>query len=152
MLECLFAYSYSICDQACENQAYLHKLHMFSANFQYAIPSLLYTAVQFAIPTWYSKCPIAFYTHLVSFTNIRSILSNRTHSYKLLHCKNQSKTLLRLMHSWFCRLLKLHFVIFKDTAFISSKSFSINTATVVISMPQCADRQIDRQTDGFSTL
>ena len=55
--------------------------------------------------------------------------------------------MLRLMHSWFCRLLKSHFVIFKDTAFISSKSFSINAE-----LSACHNVQIDRQTDGFSIL
>ena len=32
------------------------------------------------MPKYYSKFPIAFYAHLVSFNNIRSILSNRTYA------------------------------------------------------------------------
>ena len=50
-----------------------------SAYPQLYILSDLYMIIQFAMPKQSFELPIAFYTSLVSFSNIRSILSNRTY-------------------------------------------------------------------------
>ena len=44
------------------------------------MPCLVYMPIKSAMPKYHSKFPIAFYAHLVSFSNIRSILSNRTYT------------------------------------------------------------------------
>ena len=47
------------------------------------MPSLFYMTIQFAIP----KCPIEIYAHVVSFSKVKSTLSNRTYSIKILSQK-----------------------------------------------------------------
>ena len=44
--------------------------------------SLLYMPTQFAVSKY--KSPIAFYEYLVSFSNITSILSNRTDNIEII--------------------------------------------------------------------
>ena len=44
------------------------------------MPCLLYIPIKSAMPKYHSKFPIALYAHLVSFSNIKSILSNRTYT------------------------------------------------------------------------
>ena len=48
------------------------------------IPCLVYMPIKSAMPKYCSKFPTAFYTHLVSFGNIRSILSNRTYATEFI--------------------------------------------------------------------
>ena len=43
------------------------------------IPCRVYMTIQSAMPKQSSELPIAFYAHLVNFSNFRSILSNRTY-------------------------------------------------------------------------
>ena len=58
------------------------------------IACLLYMAIQFTMPMQSSKCsiyaPMAFYPCVASFSNIRSILSNRAYSIKIALHKTQS--------------------------------------------------------------
>ena len=52
------------------------------------IPCLVYMTIQSAMPKWSSEPPVAFYARLVSFSNFRSILSNRTYITKFVVSSN----------------------------------------------------------------
>ena len=52
------------------------------------ITYLFHVFIQLAMPEWFPRPPIALYAHLVSVRNIRSILSNRTHSVKFVVLQN----------------------------------------------------------------
>ena len=43
------------------------------------MPCLVYMPIKSAMPKYHSKVPIALYAHL-SFSNIRSIISNKTYT------------------------------------------------------------------------
>ena len=61
---------------------------------------------------------------------------------------------LMLMNSQFCRILKINFVIFKDTAFNLSNHqlMQLLLTHQHAKKSRQADRQTDRQTNGFSAV
>ena len=67
------------------------------------MPCLVYMPIKSAMPNYHSKFPIAFYAHLVSFSNIRSILSNRTYTTEFVVSSHARFNIIRQHCGFICR-------------------------------------------------
>ena len=68
------------------------------------MPCLVHMSIMSAMPKYHSKFLIAFYAHLVSFSNIRSILSNRTYTTEFIVLSHARFNVIRQHYSLIWRI------------------------------------------------